>query len=123
MRIGWVAAAVDCDEIGPHSALLSMARHVLSDDSAVLVSSLRMGQDDVTQLLGAVAHLHVNGVSLDWPAFDRAHGPRRRVVIPTYPFQRERCWVEPARIVRDRRVESAVHPLLGQRAVTVLRRV
>ncbi len=32
------------------------------------------------------------GVDIDWLAFDRDY-PRRRVSLPTYPFQRKRYWV------------------------------
>ena len=40
------------------------------------------------------------GVPVDWAAFDRGYR-RRRVALPTYPFQRERYWVERrARVAR-----------------------
>jgi len=42
----------------------------------------------------ALARLWLAGVEPDWPAL---HGgaPRRRVALPTYPFDRQRHWVEP----------------------------
>src|ERR1039458_4880531 len=36
-----------------------------------------------------------NGVSLDWDAF-YANEDRRRIPMPTYPFERQRFWVDPA---------------------------
>ena len=36
----------------------------------------------------------VIGVEIDWRAF-YAHERRRRVPLPTYPFERERYWIEP----------------------------
>ena len=44
-------------------------------------------------LLSALAQLWVNGVSVDW---DRLHEGeiRNRVPLPTYPFERQRYWVD-----------------------------
>jgi len=47
--------------------------------------------------------------SVDWAAL----GPGRRVPLPTYPFERQRCWVEPASAPRHHTAE-ATHPLLGE---------
>jgi acyl transferase domain-containing protein len=46
-------------------------------------------------MLDAVAALYTSGVNVDWRAFDAPYS-RRRVVLPTYPFQRERYWSVPA---------------------------
>jgi amino acid adenylation domain-containing protein/FkbM family methyltransferase len=43
--------------------------------------------------LGRLGRLWVAGVRLDWPALWR--GRRRRVPLPTYPFERRRYWIEP----------------------------
>ena len=43
-------------------------------------------------MLGAFGRLWAAGVEVDWA---RLHGgPRRRVALPTYPFERERHWIE-----------------------------
>jgi len=56
--------------------------------------------DAATVLHAAVARLWLAGVSLDWVAYS---GPgRRRVPLPTYPFQRERYWVDATRTPRQR---------------------
>ena len=41
-----------------------------------------------------MGQLWLAGVEIDWRAL---HGelPRRRVALPTYPFERKRHWVEP----------------------------
>ncbi|HEY2943927.1 MAG TPA: SDR family oxidoreductase, partial [Vicinamibacteria bacterium] len=46
------------------------------------------------RLLEVVGRLWLAGVDIDWPA---VHAPerRRRLALPTYPFERERFWVEP----------------------------
>ena len=44
-------------------------------------------------MLGSLARLYTRGVAVDWAGFDRDYS-RRRVSLPTYPFQRQRFWVE-----------------------------
>src|SRR5262249_55761791 len=80
-------------EIGPQPILVGMGRHCLPDGKGMWLSSLRQGQADWYQLLHSLGALYVRGVSVDWAGFDRDY-PRRRVVLPTYPFQRQRYWVE-----------------------------
>jgi 3-oxoacyl-(acyl-carrier-protein) synthase/thioesterase domain-containing protein len=45
--------------------------------------------------LDAIATLYTAGASLKWDAL-YAHRSPRRVAVPTYPFQRERYWIEGA---------------------------
>jgi acyl transferase domain-containing protein len=52
---------------------------------------LEVGQDDWDSLLGKLADLYVKGTSIDWQGFDRDY-ERQRVILPTYPFERSRCW-------------------------------
>jgi acyl transferase domain-containing protein/acyl carrier protein len=44
-------------------------------------------------LLRTLGELYVNGVEIDWAGFHRGYGGRK-VALPTYPFERERHWVE-----------------------------
>src|SRR5262249_12099540 len=46
-------------------------------------------------LLESLATLYTKGAAIDWAGFDRPYA-RRRVALPTYPFQRERHWVKHA---------------------------
>ncbi len=45
-------------------------------------------------VLDLVGQLWLSGVGIDWSAM--RSGAERRVPLPTYPFQRHRCWVDPA---------------------------
>ncbi len=61
------------------------------------VPSLRRGRDDWQQLLDGLGRLWTAGVAIDWDGFWRglpAGRERRRIALPTYPFQRRRCWFE-----------------------------
>ena len=85
-------------EIGAKPTLLSMGRHCLtatnsSSNELQWLPSLRPKRADWQQLLASLAQLYVSGVSVDWSGFDRDY-PRRRIPLPTYPFQRQRYWFE-----------------------------
>ena len=45
-------------------------------------------------LLKALGQLWQAGIEPDWTGFYEKE-QRRRVKLPTYPFERERCWVDP----------------------------
>ncbi|MBD2091226.1 type I polyketide synthase [Microcoleus sp. FACHB-1515] len=86
-------------EIGAKPILLSMGRQCLSSTEAEFtwLPSLRPGVSDWQQLLSSLGMLYAQGVSVDWRGFDRDY-PRQRLVLPTYPFQRQRYWVsQPAK--------------------------
>ncbi|MBE9571658.1 MAG: amino acid adenylation domain-containing protein, partial [Proteobacteria bacterium] len=80
-------------EIGPHPVLLGMAGRCLPESNCVLLPTLRKKQDDWNQISESLKTLYTQGVSLDWKAFDQDYG-RKRVPLPTYPFERERYWVK-----------------------------
>ncbi len=82
-------------ECGPRSTLLEMGRHCLSAGVGVWLPSLRQGQSDWQQMLQSLGELYVRGAPVDWFGLDRDY-PRRRLQLPTYPFQRQRYWVETA---------------------------
>ncbi|HEY9804638.1 MAG TPA: polyketide synthase [Leptolyngbyaceae cyanobacterium] len=82
-------------EIGPKPILLGMGRQCLPADAGVWLPSLRPGVKDWQQILNSLGQLYVQGIEVNWSEFDRNY-PRRKVTLPTYPFQRQRYWVEPA---------------------------
>ncbi len=80
-------------EVGPQPVLSNMGRRCLPDAARSWLPSLRQDQDNWQVLLGSVAALYVKGVRFDWSGFDRDY-VRHRVALPTYPFEREYCWLE-----------------------------
>ncbi|MEI7714523.1 MAG: SDR family NAD(P)-dependent oxidoreductase, partial [Mycobacterium sp.] len=91
-------AALGCTvlmEIGPQPVLTSAAVQVWPESSATprAIVSLRKGADAQRQMAEALAGVYVAGHR---PNFGAVHGgqetPRHRVELPTYPFQRRRCW-------------------------------
>ncbi len=53
-------------------------------------------QSDVAFLLKTLGQLWLAGLEIDWGGF-YAGECRQRVPLPTYPFERKRYWIEPAR--------------------------
>ncbi|MDJ1172323.1 type I polyketide synthase [Roseofilum sp. BLCC_M154] len=80
-------------EIGPKPILLGMARQCLSEDVGVWLPSLRPGVEEWQQMLLSLGQLYVKGFNVDWSGFGRDY-TNQKVELPTYPFQRERYWVE-----------------------------
>lgn len=84
-------------EVGPGLTLKTLARwHPHKKPAQLVISSIpspRERQQDSSYLLKALGHLWLAGVELDWAAFN-ANEQRMRVPLPTYPFDRERYWVD-----------------------------
>jgi NADPH:quinone reductase-like Zn-dependent oxidoreductase/NAD(P)-dependent dehydrogenase (short-subunit alcohol dehydrogenase family)/acyl carrier protein len=70
-------------------------------------------------MLESLATLYVHGATIDWDVFDEPHQPRK-VLLPTYPFERERCWEDPYAEPGSKKAAKSVHPLLGQRVNSAL---
>jgi malonyl CoA-acyl carrier protein transacylase len=92
-------------EVGPHPVLIGMGRQCVEDAGVTWVSTLRRDREEWGELLSAVGTLYVQGVKIDWQAFDRDY-PRRRLALPTYPFQRERYWIDQS----SRKPRGSVQP-------------
>ena len=103
-------------EIGPTPILLGMGRQCISDEGQLWLASLRPHQQNWCQLLESLAQLYVTGVEVDWVGFDKDYS-RRRVILPTYPFQRQRYWVESSSSDKlwPKHTSKSLHPLLGQK--------
>jgi len=95
-------------EIGPKPTLLGIAQQNLAQEEnspnhpitqspchPVMLPSLRPGQPDWQPMLTSLGALYEQGAAIDWRAFDQPYA-RRKVALPTYPFQRQRYWVTPS---------------------------
>ena len=80
-------------EIGSKPILLGMGRQCLLEGAEVWLPSLRSGQEDWQPMLHSLGKLYVQGVKVDWLGFDRDYF-RSKIVLPSYPFQRQRYWIE-----------------------------
>jgi len=83
-------------EIGPKPILLGMGRQCLPKNQAMWLPSLHPPQTDSQQILSSLAQLYVRGFKIDWSGFyqGRTGILPVKVTLPTYPFQRQRYWIE-----------------------------
>ncbi|WP_030754303.1 polyketide synthase dehydratase domain-containing protein, partial [Streptomyces sp. NRRL S-31] len=110
-------------ELGPDAALTPMTAQTLDDDTTttLVTPALRRNQSEVRTAALALATLHTRGVPVDRTALLDAEQSGTAAQLPTYAFQRERYWLEPAAPAGDAGsmgLVAAGHPLLG--AVSVL---
>ncbi|HEY9856590.1 MAG TPA: amino acid adenylation domain-containing protein [Stenomitos sp.] len=86
-----------CVEVGPGQSLASAVRQHPAARGHEVVSAMRHpkgSDDDQRVVLRALGQLWNAGVTVD-PAGFFAGERRTRVILPTYPFERKRFWVEP----------------------------
>ncbi len=107
-------------EVGPRATLATLGRQISSDPrNQASLPSLDVGAklpsggdpDEQVALLRAVGALWAHGVSIDFRAFFEGDA-RRRVPLPTYPFERKRCWIDPPAhdATRARAVAATIPP-------------
>ncbi|HSF41611.1 MAG TPA: amino acid adenylation domain-containing protein, partial [Thermoanaerobaculia bacterium] len=89
-------------EVGPGRTLGELARRLLAPRAGHdVVASMRHPREeepDGAALLRSLGRLWLAGVEIDWDAFHSGE-VRRRIPLPTYPFQRRRFWIERRRQV------------------------
>jgi acyl transferase domain-containing protein/acyl carrier protein len=88
--------ALGCEvfvEIGPGATLIGLGQRCLPGEVEVWAASMRKGRCERTQLLDAAGALFARGVQIDWAGLD-AGRPRRSLPLPTYPFERQRHWID-----------------------------
>jgi len=96
-------------EIGPKPILLGMGRQCLPN-YGIWLSSLKSGQEDWLQILQSLAELYVRGFEVNWLEFykDYTHS---KVVLPTYPFQRQRYWIETKNSLSQANIKDKLYQL------------
>ncbi|MEV0263452.1 SDR family NAD(P)-dependent oxidoreductase [Streptomyces sp. NPDC050617] len=105
-------------ESSPHPVLTVGVQETAdaAGSGATAVGTLRRDDGGPRRLMESLAELHLRGVRVDWDAVFAGHAPRR-VDLPTYPFQRERYWLEDGADdvadVTSAGLTPAGHPLLG----------
>ena len=95
-------------EVGPGHTNSTAIRHTIAKPSLpVMLTSLPDSREesDVKHVLTALGHLWLHGTRINWNSF--ASGEKRnRLSLPTYPFERQRYWVE-ASASRRLRVDAS----------------
>ncbi|HKS08831.1 MAG TPA: SDR family NAD(P)-dependent oxidoreductase [Pyrinomonadaceae bacterium] len=84
-------------EVGPGNTLTVLSRHHPQRGAAqVVLNSLRRADEqepDEASMLTTLGRMWLANVSVDWEKISGGER-RRRISLPTYPFERQRYWVE-----------------------------
>ena len=100
-------------EAGPGTTLTGLGQQTISGEGKLWLASLRSSRPDWEQMLDSAGKLWTAGAELNWSEFDRPYH-RRRVSLPTYPFERQSYWLEaqpaPAVMADGKQL---LHPFLG----------
>jgi len=86
-------------EVGPGRTLSSMARFIMreTEQEAAVLTSVRHPEETLSDsgfLLKTLGGLWLNGVEINYEGFYR-HETRRRLSLPTYPFERKSYFLKP----------------------------
>ncbi|MDI3284903.1 type I polyketide synthase [Polyangium sp. 15x6] len=103
-------------EVGPHPMLVDHLRQCLAAkgvENGLAVASLQRDRLDRWALLAATGALYTRGCAVEWSRLVPPGG--RCVALPTYPWTRERYWVDPPK-------PAAVKAGAGARRVPALAR-
>ena len=82
-------------EVGPKPLLLGMAKQCQPEANVQYLPSLRPNQRDWQQLLTTLSHLYIQGIKINWKNL-HPNQINKGILLPTYPFQRRRYWIEPS---------------------------
>ncbi|MBL1101983.1 type I polyketide synthase [Streptomyces coffeae] len=117
-----VAAAVKAGaealvEVGPDGVLSAMAAETLTDANLTAIPLVRKGRPEARAAAEALARMHTAGVPVDWQAYlDAVGAVGRPVDLPTYAFDHQRYWAQPAKPQGDvagAGLEPVGHPFLS----------
>ncbi|BBD64381.1 beta-ketoacyl synthase [Nostoc commune NIES-4072] len=98
-------------EVGPGRTLSTLTtQHLDKNSKQQILTSLRHIQDqqsDVNFLLQTLGRLWLFGVEIDWSGF-YTHEQRHRLPLPTYPFERQRYWIDAKKQGQDSDVNDGL---------------
>ncbi len=107
-------------EVGPAETLVQLIRQTMKEKSAVKANthvafaslpSLRDGVPEDKAILNALGRLWLSGATPDWSRF-HAGFTRKRMLLPTYPFERKKFWVAPPQKNKTDIVQALSTPTL-----------
>lgn len=87
-------------EVGPGNSLSMLARQCAAGAKNSIISSCDHVTSEASQtdyLVNVLGRMWSEGFAVDWTAVHSGEH-RRRVPLPTYPFEHKRYWVEPVNV-------------------------
>jgi acyl transferase domain-containing protein/surfactin synthase thioesterase subunit/acyl carrier protein len=109
----------DFVEIGPGGALIALGRQCVRGAAQTWLGSLDNRRGDWTRLMTSVSELYRRGYEIDWDGFNRPYR-RSRISLPTYPFERQRFWLDGDRAAFSRSQRANAGEFAGERLRSAL---
>ncbi|MEU5367336.1 SDR family NAD(P)-dependent oxidoreductase [Streptomyces sp. NPDC005925] len=105
-------------EVSAHPVLVQPVTEIVDDSGAdaLVTGTLRREDGGLRRLLASMAELFVRGVGVDWAAMLPPGAVAARVDLPTYAFDHQHYWLQPAAPAADAEsmgLAGADHPMLG----------
>ncbi len=101
--------------------LTESQQYLLSNQASILAQQIDLVSDKRLSQLKRLCELYVAGATIKGAEWFNAQHHHQRISLPTYPFARERCWVETTAAGESRAQSSSgktfAHPLLDQCAL------
>lgn len=76
-----------------NNELSEQQKKELSSLAEEITTGWNQSERDDAELLGKLCSIYVNGAEVNWDELYEGE-KRRRVSLPTYPFQSNRCWID-----------------------------
>ena len=102
-------------ELGPAAVLTALAQETIDSEAPAFAPALRAKSEDTRSFLLGLGALHAGGTGVDFSPLFEGTGAAT-VELPTYPFQRQRYWLEASASSGDASAlgqSPTEHPLLG----------
>ncbi|MDQ3021354.1 MAG: SDR family NAD(P)-dependent oxidoreductase [Bacteroidota bacterium] len=80
-------------DLGPKPTSISMGQETVADPNIHWLPSIKYNFTIRETMLQSLGTLFVNGVEVDRENFE-SDFPHRKISLPTYPFQKQRYWIE-----------------------------
>jgi acyl transferase domain-containing protein/surfactin synthase thioesterase subunit len=111
----------DFVELGPGGTLTALGQQCVRGRTQTWLGSLDNRRGDWTGVMTTLGELYRRGYEIDWHGFNRPQRGRR-VSLPTYPFERQRFWLEDERTAgtKSRPTRSNEEELAGERLRSAL---
>jgi acyl transferase domain-containing protein len=81
-------------DLGPREVAAQLVRQQVTPHRAIAALGKETGNDEQRAALAALGELWSRGAFFDAPSLF-AYERRSRVVLPAYPYERVRCWIDP----------------------------
>ncbi|MBW4636668.1 MAG: SDR family NAD(P)-dependent oxidoreductase [Gloeocapsa sp. UFS-A4-WI-NPMV-4B04] len=105
-------------EVGPGNTLCTFVNKHSEQTALPSLRHPKEQKSDVGFLLSTLGKLWLSGVQVNWSGF-YSHERRYRLPLPTYPFERQRYWIEENAGDREQGVGSRRQKVEGKLSVTL----